>query len=220
MERKFKVGLIRVLTSEDQDFVDMHGKIIMEHFPGIEVESKCIPDQWEGIHSPELEQIAVPKIVETAQSFKDVDMLIVSCADDPGVAELRRVFPHIPVTGGGESTAAIASKYGEKVAILGIVDYAPKAYLRMMPEKLCAVVRPDGVNSTLDLMTDEGKASCIRKARELKNSGAQVIALGCTGLTTIGIAPAIEREVGIPVIDPVLAEGLIAFFEAIRKGLA
>ena len=44
-KKSFQVGLIRVLTSEDQDFVDLHGRMIMEHFPGIEVESRCIPDQ-------------------------------------------------------------------------------------------------------------------------------------------------------------------------------
>ena len=42
-------------------------------------------------------------------------------------------------------------------------------------------------------------------------------ALGCTGLTTIGIAKLLEQEVGLPVIDPVLAEGTFAFFESIRK---
>lgn len=68
MEKKpFQVGLIRVLTSDDPHFVDMHGQIIMDHFPGIQVESRCIPDQWEGIHSHELELIAVPKIVELAK---------------------------------------------------------------------------------------------------------------------------------------------------------
>lgn len=213
----FRVGVIRVLTSNDQAFVDTHGKVIEAHFPGIQCISKCIPDQWEGIHSHELEKIAVPKIVATAKSFTDVDMIIVSCADDPGVQEIRQAIPGLPVTGGGETTAALATKYGEKIAILGIVDYAPKAYLRMILDKIIAVGKPDGVDSTLDLMTPQGRASCLKKARELKEMGAEVIALGCTGLTTIGIAGEIERETGLPVIDPVLAEGTFAYFEAIRN---
>lgn len=215
--KPFEVGLIRVLTSDDQHFTDMHGQVIMDHFPGIHVESRCIPDQWEGIHSHELEAIAVPKIVALAQEFSDKDMIIVSCADDPGVAEIRKVLPSMPVTGGGETTAALASKYGNKIGVLGIVDYAPKAYIRMLEDKLVAVERPEGVNSTLDLMTPEGKASCIACGRKIKEMGAEVIALGCTGLTTIGVAQLIEQEVGIPVIDPVLAEGTFAYFESIRK---
>lgn len=215
-KKAFQVGLIRVLTSENQDFVNMHGNIIMENFPGIEVESRCIPDQWEGIHSHELEAIAVPKIVELAREFKDKDMIIVSCADDPGVAEIREALPGMCVTGGGETTVALASRYSEKIGLLGIVDYAPKAYLRMAKDKLVCVERPEGVNSTLDLMTPQGKASVLACARKIKAMGAGVIALGCTGLTTIGVAKLIEQEVGIPVIDPVLAEGTFAFFESIR----
>ena len=215
--KEFRVGVIRVLTSEDQEFVDMHGNIIEQHYPGIRCISKCILDQPEGIHSHELEQIAVPKIVETAKSFEDVDMIIVSCADDPGVEEVRRALPGMKVTGGGETTVSLAMRYGQKIAVLGIVDYAPKAYLRMIPERIVALGKPEGVDSTLDLMTPEGRASCLKTARELKEKGADVIALGCTGLTTIGIAGEIEDEVGIPVIDPVLAEGLFAYFESIRR---
>lgn len=217
MDEKFKIGLIRVLTIEEEELLNRHGRILMEKFPMLDVESKCIPDQYEGIHSHELEKIAVPKIVELAKTFKDKDMILVSCADDPGVAEVRAALPGMPVTGGGETAAALASKYGEKIAVLGIVDYAPKAYLRMLPEKLLAVGKPDGVDSTLDLMTPEGRASCIRKAVELKELGAEVIALGCTGLTTIGIAKEIEEATGLTVIDPVLAQGVFAMFEAVKR---
>lgn len=125
MNKKFKVGLIRVLTTEDEEVLQSHGKQIMEYFPELEVVTKCIPDQYEGIHSPELGEIAIPKIVETARSFTDVDMIIVSCADDPGVAEIRKVLPDIPVTGGGETTVALALKYGSRIGVLGITDYAP-----------------------------------------------------------------------------------------------
>jgi allantoin racemase len=78
-------------------------------------------------------------------------------------------------------------------------------------------VKPDGVHNTLDLMTREGRKACIESAKLLKKKGAGVIALGCTGLTTIGIAEEMEETVRIPVIDPVLAEGLFAYFEFIRK---
>ena len=217
MKKNFKIGLIRVLTTYDTELMNMHGRIIEKNFPGLIVASKCIPDQPEGIHSHELEQIAIPKIVETARSFHEPDMIIVSCADDPGVAEIRDALPGIPVTGGGESTAALATKYGDKIAILGIVDYAPKAYLRMIPEKIIAVEKPEGVSSTLDLMTDKGHAACMEAAKRIKSMGAQIIALGCTGLTTIGIAKEIEKETGLPVVDPVLAEGLFAWFEALRR---
>ena len=215
-EKKFKVGLIRVLTCEDPEVLYSHQRQIMEKFPTLDVETKCIPDQPEGIHSPRLCEIAVPKIVETAKSFQDVDMIIVSCADDPGVAEIRKVLPDIPVTGGGETTVALALKYGSRIGVLGITDYAPQAYMRMIPEQMI-LGRPEGVHSTLDLMTPEGKASVLKLGMKLKEQGAEVIALACTGLATIGIAKDLEKETGLPVIDPVMAEGMFAYFEYLRK---
>lgn len=216
MNKKFKIGLIRVLTTEDENVLSAHGKQIMNYFPELDVETKCIPDQYEGIHSPELLDEAVPKIVETAKTFKDVDMIIVSCADDPGVKEIREALPGIPVTGGGETTVALSLKYGQTIGVLGITDYAPQAYLRMVPNQII-IGRPEGVHSTLDLMTPEGRKSVIEMGFKLKAKGAEVIALACTGLATIGIASELEKETGLPVIDPVLAEGLFAYFEYLRK---
>ena len=217
MQKKFQIGLIRVLTTEDEELLNRHGKTIMEKYPMLEVESRCIPDQYEGIHSHELERLAIPKIVALAKEFRDKDMILVSCADDPGVAEVREALPGMLVTGGGETTVALATRYGEKIGLLGIVEYAPKAYVRMIPDKLVGNIKPDGVNSTLDLMTPEGRKSCLKAAMDLKNMGAEVIALGCTGLATIGIAREIEEVPGIPVIDPVLAQGAFAAFEAAKR---
>ena len=125
--------------------------------------------------------------------------------------ELRKVFPGIPVTGGGETTVALALKYGSRIGVLGITDYAPQAYRRMVPDKII-LARPEGVHSTLDLMTPEGRKNILEAGMKLKEQGAEVLALACTGLATIGIAGDLERETGLPVIDPVMAEGLFAHF--------
>ncbi len=42
--KQFKVGLIRVLTCEDPEVLYSHQRQIMEKFPELEVETKCIPD--------------------------------------------------------------------------------------------------------------------------------------------------------------------------------
>lgn len=217
--RKFKVGLIRVLTTDDEQILFSHQNQIMEKFPGLEIETKCIPDQPEGIHSKELEAAAVPKILKTAELFDSPDMLIVSCADDPGVKELREKYPHIPITGGGETTLALAMRYGEKIGILGITDYLPKAYVRI-PEENRISARPSGVESTLDLLTTEGWDNALKTGDWIRSKGAQVIALACTGFATIGLAGELEKRTGLPVIDPVMAEGLFAYYECIKKAKA
>lgn len=215
--KKFKIGLIRVLTTDNEKVLYAHEKLIREYFPDLDVETKCIPDQPEGIHSPELGEIAIPKIVATAKTFADADMIIVSCADDPAVKEIRKELPGIPVTGGGETTLALASKYGSKIGVLGITDYLPRAYQEAEKRYTIIKGKPDCVNSTLDLLTPEGEKAMLEEGVHLREQGAEVLALACTGLATIGIAGKLEKAAGIPVVDPVIAEGMFAYFESIRK---
>ncbi|WP_176431203.1 hypothetical protein [Anaerovirgula multivorans] len=39
----------------------------------------------------------------------------------------------------------------------------------------------------------------------------------CTGMSTIGIAKELEKACKIPVVDPVIAEGLITYYECMRR---
>ena len=55
------------------------------------------------------------------------------------------------------------------------------------------------------------------KAKQLKENGAEVIALACTGMATMGIAPKLEEVIGISVLDPVMCEGLVMYMELLRK---
>ena len=43
--KTYKVGLIRVLTTEDEELLQLHGKLIESYFPMFQVVSRCIPDQ-------------------------------------------------------------------------------------------------------------------------------------------------------------------------------
>jgi Asp/Glu/hydantoin racemase len=214
----FNVGLIRVITLDEAQGLNTHGQLIESLYPDIAVESVCIPNQPEGIHSPEQTDEAIPKIVQVARErFANKDMILVSCAEDPGVEEIRAAMPGMPVTGGGECAVAAALRYGERVGVLGIVDYAPKAYRRLLGDRLVGNFRPEGVNCTLDLQTPEGHDSCVRTAQAMAEAGCEVIALGCTGLGTIGIAAELERVTGLPVIDPVVAMGAFVTLEAARQ---
>lgn len=216
-QRPFTVGLIRVITLERPEDRDCHGRLIMEYFPQLQVVSRCIPDQPEGVHSEETEALAVPKIVSLSKRLRaeGADMILVSCAADPGVEEIRAMG--IPAAGAGECTAAVAGRYGKKVAVLGITPDAPPAFERLLGEDLIDASMPEGIASTLDLQTPQGRQSAVRAAARQKKLGAQVIALACTGMATIGLAPALERELQIPVIDPVLCEGLFARLEMQRQ---
>jgi Asp/Glu/hydantoin racemase len=211
----YNVGVIRVVSFTDDEMLNLHGKIIEEYYPMLKVTSKAIPDQPYGIHDDETENIAVPKIIELAKKWEGIDALIISCAGDPAVHELRNILD-IPVIGAGESTALLALRYGKVFGTLGITKDIPKAYTRILGDRIVGTCDVPGVVSTLDLMNEDGRKNVINKAFELKNLGAEVIALACTGMSTIGIAKEIEKACGIPVIDPVIAEGLVAYYECVR----
>ncbi|MEG0759701.1 MAG: aspartate/glutamate racemase family protein, partial [Raoultibacter sp.] len=205
------------VITQKQEETDDHGRLLEAWFPQFKVQSWCISDQPEGVHDEETKALAIPKIVALAHEIADrnVDGLIISCADDPGVAEVRQMLS-IPVVGAGESTAAAATRYGNRVFTLGITDRVPAAYPRILGDKFAGNVVPEGVTNTLDLRTENGRTQTIAAAHSLRNQGADAIALACTGLATIGIAALLEREAGIPVLDPVMCEGHALLLDLLR----
>ena len=78
---KSRIGLIRVLTTDDPKILDLHGNLIMEFFPGLEVITRCIPGQPQGVFDEASEEEAWPKVVDLAQEMAadDVEVIIVSC---------------------------------------------------------------------------------------------------------------------------------------------
>ena len=209
---KAKIGLIRVLTTKDEEVLLSHGRLLESRFPEFKVESRCIEDQPKGIYDEETCAIAIPKILNLGREMEQqgVKAIIVSCADDPGVEDLRKVVA-IPVIGAGSSSACLALSLGSRVGTLGITESTPLVMQGVLGNRLVAQARPKGVETTLDLMTDDGKKNAIDAVEYLRKSGADIVALACTGYSTIGIARELERAAGLPVIDAVLAAGLFAW---------
>ncbi len=212
----YRIGIIRVIT-QNQEATDAHGRLVERWFPEFETVSRCIPDQPEGIRDAETKALAVPKVVALAREMEQngLDGIMISCADDPGVAEVR-AQASIPVVGAGECTASAATRFGEKIAVLGITQAVPESYRRILKDRLFTDVVPDGVRNTLDLRTEAGMAATVAAAQALAADGADAVALACTGLATIGIAPVLEQETGIPVLDPVLCAAHALLFDLLR----
>ena len=93
----------------------------------------------------------------------------------------------------------------------------PESYMHIFGSRSPGSSRGDGVESVLDLMTQAGCAATEKAVRTQKEHGAGAIALSCTGMATIGIAPTLEKALGIPVPEPVLCEGLMTYFELLRR---
>lgn len=204
------IGLIRVLTTTKAEVLEQHGKMIASLY-GVPVINRCIPDQPLGIYNDETEEIAIPKIVELGKSLEaqGCKLLIISCAADPGIKQLRENVS-IPVIGAGSSASHMALAIGKKAGVMGITDEVPAVMKSLLGDQLAASIRPEGVTNTTDLMTPAGRESAIAAARSLMNQGTEVIVFACTGFSTIGLADVLRKELGVLVIDAVEAEGLFA----------
>ena len=215
-----KIGLIRVLTLEDEKLLNLHGRLIERAFPELKVVTRCIEDQPKGIYDDKTEEIAKPKILKLVKEFEKegVNAIIISCAADPAVEEAREVVS-VPVIGAGSAVSALALAYGTGIGVLNLTEETPKVIKRILGRNLIAEDHPEGVRNTLDLMTEWGKREVIKAAKRLKRRGAEVIVLGCTGLSTIRIAPVLEEAVGIPVLDPVIASGAVTLYALRRRVL-
>ena len=203
------LGIIRVLTTQDDALLQEHGRLIREAY-GLESISRCIPDQFSGIYDDASEAIAIPKIVALGREMHEAgcDALLLSCAADPGLTALRAAVP-IPVVGAGSATARVAKLLGLPTAVLGIGSAAPQPFRTMLGEDV-RYVQPRGVQKTTDLMTAAGREATLEAARELYATGTRVIAFSCTGLSTIGMAQRIGKHLGGVAIDAVSAAGMFA----------
>lgn len=134
----------------------------------------------------------------------------------PSIKSIKNAVD-IPVIGAGSSVAAIARRFGSKVGVLGITDHVPQPYLEILGKDLIDLGRPEGVVTTLDLMKESGVKAVEKLAMMLKDAGAGAIALACTGMSTAGVAKSLAKKTGLPVIDPVTAEGLMAYYECLSK---
>lgn len=206
--RKNRVGLIRVVTLNDEELLQAHANKLERNFPQLEVITRCIPDQPEGVHDIFTEKAAEPKIIKLARELEaeGVEAVFISCAADPALEECRNIL-NIPVIGAGSACAALAAGISDRIGVLGIMDTVPVRMAEILGKKNIAAVKPQGVTLTLHLLDEAGKKHTFRAAEYLRSKGCDTIALACTGMSTMGIAQELKAALKIHVIDPVLAAG-------------
>ncbi|WP_243357037.1 aspartate/glutamate racemase family protein [Bacillus litorisediminis] len=204
------IGVIRVFTTDNTDILQQHGNVITKIYQ-VPTMNKCIPDQPLGIFDDATEQIAVPKIVQLGRELEQegCNILAISCAADPAIKELRQAVS-IPVIGAGSAAALTALAIGEPVGVLGITETPPTVVEQQLGTLLVGNRRPEGVTNTTDLLTPAGQEKAVEAAKKLVKEGAKVILFACTGFSTIGLAAVLRKELNVPIIDAVEAEGMLA----------
>ncbi|MBT2588358.1 aspartate/glutamate racemase family protein [Arthrobacter sp. ISL-95] len=201
-----RVGLIRVLTTSDRRLLHAHGKLLQDTF-GFTVTSRCIPDQPSGVYDDASLAAAGPKVVELARDMAgEFDALIISCASEPGLAETRALVG-IPVIGAGSAAAAAALTFGGKVGVLGLKHQVPGPISEHLGDRMVLIDGPESVEKPEAFLMPTGIFDALTSAHMLVDAGADVIVQASTGLSSIGMAEVLRRNLGVPVIDAVTAAG-------------
>lgn len=201
------LGIIRVLTTENENVLLEHGRRI-EAQTGIATLSRCIQDQPHGIHDEATELIAEPKILALAKELEaepGVQALAISCAADPGLT-LVREHTDLPVIGAGQAGAFAARMVGEKIAVIGILDEPLPRMRAALGEAFHSYRYSPAHRKATDLFEDSAKPALLRLAEDARREGADVILFACTGFSTIDLKSYLAEQITIPIIDLVEAQ--------------
>ena len=131
------------------------------------------------------------------------DAYVIACFSDPGLALAREAMA-VPVVGIAESSMLLALGLGNRFGIIAILDASVRRHLRYVRtlglENRLAGDRALnlGVHDAGDDSAIERIVSVGRKLRD--DDGADVLILGCAGMGQR--REILEKELGVPVIDP------------------
>ncbi len=173
--------------------------------PETDVDVVSLPRGPSSVESPKAHAEVIPLVVERAlELHRGYDAIVVNCFLDPAVDLLKGILK-IPVVGPCEASLALASVLSRKIAIVTVGNEA----LWMIEERVRTLgyssylVSLKGIELTvlqLDENPEKTKSAVVKKAEEAVNEGAEVIVLGCTGLS--GLAKTVQEAINRPVIDP------------------
>lgn len=194
-------------------------KRIYESFasPSAKIYVISLPQGPSSVETPEAHAEVIPLVVKTIVENKDkYDGFIVNCCLDPGVDLLKGIVRK-PVVGPCEASMALASMITNRIGIVTVGERAlwmieDRVRTLGYSDRLVALESIDLGVLDIDRDINATVEKLVEKAKAAVGKGAETIVLGCTGLA--GLAEKIEKEVGVPVVDPAGAalkvlEGLI-----------
>lgn len=203
------LGIIRVLTTNNEQILNEHGNIMKRMF-NIDSVSCCIPDQPHGVYDSESEKTSIPKIIKIAHEMSenyDIKAITISCASEPGLTHVKGTVD-IPVIGAGTAGAHAASMIGDRIGIIGITENPPSSILRSLGNSFHSYVYSQSIRKTTDLFNLDSKKEILSLSKALVDEGVDGILFACTGFSTINLKNYLAGHLNIPVIDLVEAQAL------------
>lgn len=179
--------------------------------PNVRVSIEPLEDVPPAVESQADAALVAAKLIREVKHWRDGghDAVVIGCFSDPGLNALQRLV-EIPVVGPGASSVHLAVQFGER---FGVLSSEPT------PKGLHARLRSLGVGdlfvserlvgcSVLDLSRrrDQVLGGIVEAAKACVRDGADVLVLGCLSMGFLpGLTDLIQRQAGVPVINPVVA---------------
>lgn len=186
-----------------------------------EVEVFATPGAPDFIDSYEDAASAVPGMIRLVRELeKDTDAFIVACHGDPGIDVLKEISTK-PIVGIGEASMKVATMLGHKFSVLttsrrSIAGKEAVITQYRLTDSMASVRAPENEDSI-----EDEKSSFLEAGKlALEKDGAEVLVLGCAGLT--GMDEILMEELGVPVLDGVkcalmIASGLVKMHLGISR---
>lgn len=140
------------------------------------------------------------------------DAFVSACFSDPGV-EIARGAQGAPVIGIQEASLLTAMGRADRFGIIalspGVLERHRRRIRAMGVEsRFAGELALPGVSALASGRDPEVYAMCVALGGQLRDMGAGAVVLGCAGMAPI--RKRLESEIGVPVIDPVMAGAAMA----------
>lgn len=161
------------------------------------------PESLESFYEYHLATIG---LLDTVIEYRDsVDGVVIACYGDPGLYPLKEIFD-VPVVGVAEASLATATLLGHRFSILVALQRAIPMMENMVQwygfsDRLASVEATNLSVLELEENTDRTVDSLSKAGERAKKAGAEVLILGCSGMT--GLQERLANRMAVPVIDPV-----------------
>lgn len=160
------------------------------------------------------EYLSIPGVLEEVKKG-DADAYVIACYGDPGLQAAREITTS-PVIGIAEASLYMASMLAARFSVVTVlpriktmIEELVASYgmqhrvLRVRTTPMCVLDFERDPEAGMEMLRQEGR-------RAVQEEDAEAILLGCAGMAEF--ADDLEKELGVPVIDGVVAA--VKFAEA------
>lgn len=139
---------------------------------------------------------------------RGLDALIVGCFGDPGVAEARQRVT-LPVIGPAQASVEAAAGLGQRFGILTVAETVLPTVRRLvdrygLASRMASLRAVEVPVLELQERREEVLERLAREGRAAVDEGADSLVLGCMTMGFLDVAGELQRELGVPVVNPVL----------------